>query len=78
MTIRRGTVCTIDVVMIYSIFDTGNLVVSLEHEDAAYEALARLVQEADGASDRLLLVAFDGDGNVVAECVPGERIAHAA
>jgi hypothetical protein len=60
--------------MIYSIFDTGNLVVSFDREDAAYEALARLARE--DTSDRLLLVAFDDDGNTIAECVPGERIAH--
>ena len=61
--------------MTYSIFDTGNLVVSFDREEAANEALARLAQE--NTSDRLLLVAFDDDGNAVAECVPGERIAHA-
>jgi hypothetical protein len=62
--------------MIYSIFDTGNLVVSLDRESDAYEALARLARE--DTSDRLLLVAFDDDGNTIAECVPGERIAHTA
>jgi hypothetical protein len=62
--------------MIYSIFDTGNLVVSFDREDAAYEALTRLAQV--DTSDRLLLVAFDDDGNTIAECVPGERIAHTA
>jgi hypothetical protein len=61
--------------MTYSIFDTGNLVLSFDRQDAAYEALARLAQASAG-SDRLLLVAFDGDGNAIAECVPGERIAH--
>jgi hypothetical protein len=60
--------------MTYSIFDTGNLVVSFDREDAANEALARLAQE--DTNDRLVLVAFDDDGNAVAECVPGERIAH--
>jgi hypothetical protein len=62
--------------MIYSIFDTGNLVVSFDREDAAYQALARLAQE--DTSDRLLLVAFDDHGNTIAECVPGERMAHTA
>jgi hypothetical protein len=60
--------------MTYSIFDTGNLVVSFDHEDAAYEALTHLALE--DRSDRLLLVAFDDDGNTVAGCVLGERIAH--
>lgn len=63
--------------MTYSIFDTGNLVVSFDREDAAYEAMARLAQDAPEANDRLLLVAFDDDGNAVADCLPGERIAHA-
>jgi fructoselysine-6-P-deglycase FrlB-like protein len=65
-------------VMTYSIFDTGNLVVSFDREDAAYEALERLAHEAPDAGDRLLLVAFDDEGNAVADCVPGARIAHAA
>lgn len=64
--------------MTYSIFDTGNLVVSFDREDPAYEALDRLAAEDSGAEDRLLLVAFDDDGDVVYDCAPGERVAHAA
>ena len=63
--------------MTYSIFDTGNLVVSFDREDSAYEALDRFVREAPEAEDRLLLVAFDDEGNAVDDCAPGERIAHA-
>ena len=64
--------------MIYSIFDTGNLVASFDREDAAYEALTRLAHASSDAANRLLLVASDGDGNAVAECIPGERIVHVA
>jgi hypothetical protein len=63
--------------MTYSIFDTGNLVVSFDREDDAYAALERFAQEAPEAGDRLLLVAFDAEGNAVDDCVPGERIARA-
>lgn len=64
--------------MTYSIFDMGNLVVSFDREDAAYEALERIAREGIGAGDRLLLVAFDERGNAVSDCVPGERIAQPA
>lgn len=64
--------------MTYSIFDTGNLVVSFDREDDAYEALERIAREAPDAQDRVLLVAFDDSGNPVSDCVPGERIAHPA
>jgi hypothetical protein len=39
--------------------------------------LWRLAEDASQRSDGLLLVAFDDDGNAVAECVPGGRIANA-
>ena len=64
--------------MTYSILDNGNLVVSFDHEDEAYEALERLADESAEARDGLLLVAFDADGNAVADCAPGERIITAA
>lgn len=64
--------------MTYSIFDTGNLVVSFDREEAAYEALERIAHENGAAQDRLLLVAFDDQGNVVGDCAPGERVAQHA
>jgi hypothetical protein len=64
--------------MTYSILDHGNLVVSFDREDEAYEALERLAEESVEARDGLSLVAFDADGNAVADCVPGERISTAA
>ncbi len=64
--------------MTYSIFDTGNLVVSFEQEDAAYDAMNRIVRDDPASGDRLLLVAYDAQGRAVADCVPGERIAQAA
>lgn len=60
----------------YAIFDTGNLVVSFDEEDAAYDALDRIAREDDAATERLVLVAFDDAGRPVDDCVPGERIAH--
>jgi hypothetical protein len=69
---------TIHTVMTYSIFDTGNLVVSFDREDAAHEALERIAHEAPEAEARLILVAFDDEGNAVSDCVPGERIAQHA
>ena len=64
--------------MTYSIFDDGNLVVSFDRDEAAYEALERIAREDAEAADRLLLVAFDDAGNAVADCAPGERIAQPA
>jgi hypothetical protein len=64
--------------MTYSIFDTGNLVVSFDQEDEAYDAMQRIVHDDPSSEDRLLLVAYDADGHAVADCVPGERIAQAA
>jgi hypothetical protein len=59
--------------MIFSIFDTGNLVVSYEEEDEAMKALAELAQDPD-ADPQLLLIAFADDGGPVADCIPGERL----
>jgi hypothetical protein len=67
-----------DQAMTYSIFDAGNLVVSFDQEEAAYDALERIARESAGAKDRLLLVAFDEHGNVVSDCAPGERITQPA
>ena len=64
--------------MTYSILDNGNLVVSFDREDEAYEALERLADESSEARGGLLLVAFDAHGNAVADCAPGERIITAA
>ena len=64
--------------MAYSIFDTGNLVVSFDRVDSAHKALERLARETPEANHRLFLVAFDDDGNAVDDCVPGQRIARAA
>jgi hypothetical protein len=62
--------------MTYSIFDAGNLVTSFDNEDEAHTALDRIAREDPAARDRLLLVAFDEAGHAVADCAPGERIAH--
>jgi hypothetical protein len=61
--------------MTYSIFDSGNLVVSYDEPEAAQEALTRLAAAERGGADRLLLIAFDDDGHVVDEFAPGEHIA---
>lgn len=78
--VRKGPVACADTLkpMTYSIFDTGNLVVSFDREDEAYEALERLARERQDAADGLLLVAFDDAGSAIADCVPGERIVSAA
>lgn len=67
-----------DKAMTYSIFDNGNLVVSFDREDEAHAALERIVRDDAAARDRIVLFAFDDDGNVVDDCVPGQRIAHFA
>lgn len=64
--------------MTYSILDSGNLVASFDEVDAAHEALERLAAVSPDARERLLLVAMNADGEIVADCVPGERVAHAA
>ena len=61
--------------MTYSIFDTGNLVVSYDEPEAAQEALARLAAAEPDGADRLLVIAFDDHGHVVDEFAPGEHIA---
>jgi hypothetical protein len=64
--------------MTYSIFDNGNLIVSFDGEDDAYNAFVRIAAENSQANTGLLLVAFDGDGRVVDDCVPGTRLARAS
>ncbi len=64
--------------MTYSIFDTGNLVVSFDRADEAQLAFERIVRESAAAPDRLLLVAFDDDGNAVGDYAPGDRLPQAA
>lgn len=61
--------------MTFSIFDTGNLVVSYDREDAARSALARIARETPDAEECLLLVAFDDDGHVVDEVAPHDLVA---
>lgn len=60
----------------YCILDSGNLVRSFDREDEAYHAMERLAHEGGpDVADRLLLVAYDAEGNFVGDCAPGERIA---
>ncbi|UGS35631.1 hypothetical protein [Capillimicrobium parvum] len=61
--------------MTYSIFDTGNLVVSFDREDEAIDALRRLAEDHE-AADGLLMIAFDDAGNAVGEAAPGEAAVH--
>lgn len=61
--------------MTYSIFDTGNLVVSFDREDDAHEAFARIAHEASDTDD-LMLLTFADDGSVVDEYVTSDT--HAA
>jgi hypothetical protein len=67
-----------DQTMTYSIFDAGNLVVSFDQEDAAHDALERMVREDADAAGRLVLVAFDDSGNVVSDSAPGEPVTQVA
>ena len=60
--------------MTFSIFDTGNLVLSYDEEAPAREALDRIVHEEPEAVDRLLLVVFDDQGELVDEYVPDGRV----
>ncbi len=60
-------------VMRFVIFDDGNLVESFDNESEATEALGQLAAVPE-AAPHLLLVAFDAAGEVVADCVPGERL----
>ena len=59
--------------MIFSIFDTGNLVVSYDDADEAMTALGELAQDPE-AEQQLLLIAFADNGEPVADCIPGERL----
>lgn len=61
--------------MTFSIFDTGNLVVSYDREDTARDALARIARETPNAEECLLLVVFDDAGHVVDEIAPQQSIA---
>jgi hypothetical protein len=63
--------------MTYSILDSGDLVASFDEVDAAHHALERLAAVSPNARERLLLVAINANGEIVADCVPGERVAHA-
>ena len=60
--------------MTYSIFDRANLVAAFDSVVEAQQAFDRLAAEPTQPKDSLLLVAFDDDGNAVADCVPGERL----
>jgi hypothetical protein len=65
--------------MTYSIFDSGNLVVSSDREGEVVDAFKRLAAEAPASElDRYQLVAFDDTGKVVFDCAPGERIPQTA
>lgn len=61
--------------MTFSIFDSGNLVMSSDDESEIVDAFKRLVAEApDSERDRYQLIAFDSVGNVIFDCAPGECI----
>jgi hypothetical protein len=64
--------------MNYSIFDTGNLVVSFDRAEEAQAAFERIVHENAEARNRLLLVAFDEHGKVVGDYAPGDRLPQVA
>jgi hypothetical protein len=57
--------------MTFSIFDTGNLVVSFDEPDEARAELDRLIRNDPSSASRLLLVAFNEDGQVVDDFAPG-------
>ena len=61
--------------MTFSLFDTGNLVVSFDQEHAAQAALDRIVQEDPEAADRVVVIVFDDAGHAVDDFAPGDRIA---
>lgn len=63
--------------MNYSIFDSGNLVGSFDGEAPARAELDRLAED-ESTRDRLLLVAFDAEGDPVDQWVPGVHLPHAA
>ena len=64
--------------MTYSIFDNGNLIVSFDGEADAYDAFVRIAADNPQQGAGLLLVAFDEDGRMVDDCVPGSRLARAS
>ncbi len=64
--------------MTYSIFDAGNLVASFDQEAPARTELTRLAEHDGEARNRLLLVAFDADGDPVGQWVPSVYLPHAA
>jgi hypothetical protein len=57
--------------MTFSIFDTGNLVVSFDEPDEARAELDRIMRNDPSSASRLLLVAFNEDGQVVDDFAPG-------
>jgi hypothetical protein len=57
--------------MTFSIFDTGNLVVSFDAPDEARAELDRIMRNDPSSASRLLLVAFNEDGQVVDDFAPG-------
>jgi hypothetical protein len=57
--------------MTFSIFDTGNLVVSFDEPDEARAELDRIIRNDPSSASRLLLVAFNEDGQVVDDFAPG-------
>jgi hypothetical protein len=57
--------------MTFSIFDTGNLVVSFDAPDEARAELDRIIRNDPSSASRLLLVAFNEDGQVVDDFAPG-------
>jgi hypothetical protein len=52
--------------MTYSIFDTGNLVVSFDRADEAHAALVRIARQASDPG-AVLLVTFDDNGAILEE-----------
>lgn len=64
--------------MTFSILDSGNLVASFDQVDAAQAALERLAAANADSSERLLLVEFGADGEIVGDYAPGERVPRAA
>jgi len=65
--------------MTFSIFDSGNLIVSSEDERESVDAFKRLAAEApDGRRDRYQLIGFDDAGEVVFDRAPATRFPPAA
>jgi hypothetical protein len=57
--------------MTFSVFDTGNLVVSFDEPDEARAELDRIMRNDPSSASRLVLVAFNEDGQVVDDFAPG-------